>query len=234
MAIDQQDRVFMQALQQAVARVGALECGDETRGWRDAALGLLESARSGFASIVREEDREEREADEALELLKLATRGVDEAFMRLTHALELGLSQRRMSFGGFEDSVMHDLSRFLNRFHAGEFESLRPDEAVAALEQARGFAEGFVPQEHWAAIMPGVELALDQAVAARDVAAAEGAEAVVAYGQLVEGRAIARVCYLTARDLVSAALRFEGAHDRLDLTIPPIADALASAPGEFI
>lgn len=233
MAIDQQDRVFMMALQQAVARVAALECGGETRGWRDAALALLESAKAGFADLVREEDREEREADEALEVLKLATRGVDEAFVRLTHALELGLSQRRMSFG-FEDSRMHDLGRFLNRFHAGEFESLRPDEAVAALEQARGFAEGFVPQEHWAAIMPGVERALEQAVGARDVAAAEGVEAVAAYGRLVEGRAVARVCYLTARDLISAALRFEGAHDRLDETIPPIADALVSAPGEFV
>ena len=37
---------------------------------------------------------------------------------------------------------------------------------------------------------------------------------------------MARVCYLTARDLVSASLRFEARHEDLDTIIPPISDIL--------
>ena len=208
--------------------VRGFEATEATRPWMESAVGILESAWEAFEALVHREDIEELEAHGALAELRGARRGLDRAFEDVLAALDIELGELRLSRQEGSQQVQTELAHFLNNYHGGEFESLRTRQAMEVAEQARAHLEQLDGPQ---AVRARVERALESVRAAREVAAGEGAEAVSAYTELVEGRSLARVCYLTGRDLVSAALRFDGVHDELDELIPPIADVVAGQRG---
>lgn len=227
MAVDREDEVFLEVLRRSITaqQEAGLSAGTEL--WRKESRALLESAIEAFEELVSREDVEEDEAHEALRVMREARRELDDAFFELLAALDIRLGEERLSTSHDEEALL-GLAQFVNRYHGGEFESLR---AQGALRQAqRGVELG----EEWGA--PRAHGArMSQAIArmsqAREQAGAEGAEAVTAYADLVEGRSVAKICYLASRDLFSAALRFEGRHDELDAVMPPLSQIFASFHG---
>ncbi len=218
MAISEQDSRLIDALRQSLQSVAAVEFSEYTLPWVRSALGLLETTSDEFSKFVEREDVEEIEAHEALAALRASRADLNDAFSHAVSALDIELAQRKIA--GKLSRQDAALANMLNRFHGGEFESLRDG---AALAQARAAADFFGGHPE---ICARVLAAADTMDAARRSAATEGAEAVEAYADLVDARSAARVCYLTARDLVSAALRFEGREDALHDAVPPINEVL--------
>lgn len=223
MAIDRDDEYLLRALNESMERVEALELMEVTGEWRQTAIALLSSATQEFEELVHREDLEELEAQEALALLRDTRQGLDRAFQDALSHLDIYLGEQRLKHDPSHQEALNTLAHFLNRFHGGEFESLRTRQAISVAQEASdllhrlGLGEG--------ATQP-LEERLNAITHARASAGDEGAEAIQAYAELVEGRSVARVCYLTARDLLSAALRFEGRHEELNALIPPIHDIL--------
>lgn len=229
MAVAKADVTLLEALEQSAARVSELELTPDTEKWLSEAEGLLRSAHGAFAELVAAEDVEEDEAHEALDDLRAARSELNQAFEDLLAALDIGLGERRLGPPREAEAVAHEtqLAHYLNRFHGGEYASLRDNMARTVIEHGVGFVSEFVSEAHRERVEREVREALDHLEGAKERAASEGAEAVAAFGELVSGRSIARVCYLTARDLVSAALRFEGRHAELDDVVAPLADVTA-------
>ncbi len=218
MGVDREDEHFLQVMTRSMARIEGGEFLPATEVWRREAVNLLTSAREALQAFVEREDIEEIEAEEALQILSQSRRDLDARCFDILAALDIRLGELRLAHQqGMEE--LRPLAQFLNRYHEGEFESLRH---VAALSQARhAYALGI----HWSAdeeVCQALDEAANAFESAREAAAKEGAEAVSAYGELVEGRSLARICYLSARDLLSAALRFEGRHDELEELMPPL------------
>ena len=218
MAISEQDIRLIDALQQSLQSLSAISFSEYTVPWVKSALGLIETTSEEFRAFVEREDVEELEAHEALAALRASRAGLNAAFSHAVSALDIELAQRNLAGELSRQDVA--LANMLNRFHGGEFESLRDG---AALAQARAAADFFGGHPE---ICSRVLAAADTMDAARRSAATEGKEAVEAYADLVDARSAARVCYLTARDLVSAALRFEGREDELHDVVPPISEVL--------
>ncbi len=219
MPIAEQDRRLIVALSHSLEAVSSIDFADYTRPWVESALGLLEMASDEFSKFVEQEDVEELEAHEALTGLRQSRADLDQAFSQAVSALDIELGERKLAGELSRQDVA--LAHMLNRFHGGEFESLRDGAALAQARAAADFFGGGHP-EICARVLDAAN-AMDEA---RRSAATEGAEAVEAYAELVDARSVARVCYLTARDLVSAALRFEGRDDDLDVAVPPINEVL--------
>jgi hypothetical protein len=222
MARDRDDEFLMTALEESQKRVAALDISDGTRPWVDTANELLQSASQAFKELVEREDLEELEARQALQVMREAKRTLDKTFHEVIANLDIVLGKSRLAPDANREQQMA-LAHFISRFHQGEFESLRTRAAVKTADEALGFLQEYEPSSQAASAL---EAAIDALESAREAAGDEGAEAVEAYGELVEGRSVARVCYLTARDLVSASLRFEARHEELDTIIPPISDIL--------
>lgn len=223
MAIDRDDERLLEALTTSIEQVGALEVSELSRGWVASASDLLVSTHEAFKALVEREDLEELEAHDALGGLRRARAELNRAFGDATAALDIRLGELRLAHDESSAEACRALAHFLNHYHGGEFESLRARKAKQVAAQAYELI-----RDHGASSLVGsrLERAIDGVERSREEAASEGAEAVTAYGDLVEGRSVARVCYLASRDLVSAALRFEGRHEDLDEVIPPIADVL--------
>lgn len=222
MARDRDDDLLLAAISESQERVSKLDVNDGTRPWIDTANELLTSASGAFMELVDREEFEELEARAALKVMREAKRTLDARFAQAIASLDVALGQARLSRTG--DLEQHTaLAHFISRFHQGEFESLRTRAAVKTADEALGLLRQQDPDSQVAAAL---EASIDALEAAREAAGDEGAEAVEAYSELVEGRSVARVCYLTARDLVSASLRFEARHDELDTIIPPISDII--------
>lgn len=221
MAIDRDDEVLLAALEASVERVGALDVSPDAEVWRASAHALLMSARDALSELVRREDLEEIEAHDALGGLRAARARLNAAFSSATASLDIWLGEARL--GDHAAPEADQVAHFLNQYHAGEFSSLR---ARAASSVASTAVELMNVVDASATHRSALELAISGLRSAREAAADEGAEAVTAYGDLVEGRSVARVCYLTARDLISACLRFDGRRGELDEVIAPICDLL--------
>lgn len=221
MAIDRDDEVLLAALASSVERVGVLDVSAEAEVWRASAYALLMSARDALTELVRREDLEEIEAHDALGGLRDARARLNTAFASAIVALDTWLGEARL--GEQQTPHVERVAQFIDQCHAGEFSSLRTRAASSVATTAVELMEAV---DASATHRAGLELALEGVATAREDAADEGAEAIEAYGDLVEGRSVARVCYLTARDLISAALRFDGRRGELDDIIAPITDLL--------
>ena len=75
-----------------------------------------------------------------------------------------------------------------------------------------------------------VDTAIQKAREAKDKATSEKAGAVQALSELEQVREAARERYLSARDLVSAALREAKQHDKLTQVMPGLTDVLSPRP----
>lgn len=220
MGKDLEDIRFLEVMRQSLERLEGSESGGDTARWRQSALELLRSAEQGLHELVEREDLEEQEAEEALQALKVTRRELDLEFFRVITALDVRLGELRIS-GEMEPEELIALGQFLNRYHDGSFRGLRSAAAISQAQRAYELAVHYrVPGDEVERISERVEYMR----AALSSTTKEGAEAIEAYGELVEGRSMARVCYMTARDLVSASLRFEGEHERLDWYIPSLGD----------
>lgn len=222
MARDREDEVFLGVMARSLKRLDEETFSRDTTRWTQEARALIESAREGLLHLVRREDLEEEEAREALERMQQCRQALDEAFTRILAALDIRLGEIRLARASLpQDDVLVGLAQFLNRYHDGGFESLRSQAAISQSKRAHDYALHYEAHEE---ATSGLREAMANFEGAFDTTRKEGAEAVEAYGELAEGRSMARVCYLTARDLMSAALRFEGRHDRLDWFMPSLAE----------
>ena len=224
MARDREDEVFLEVMVQSLKRINEGDFSQDTQRWSQEARALIESAREGLLHLVQREDLEEEEASEALASMQHHRQQLDEAFSRQLAALDIRLGEIRIAQdASARDDYFVGLAQFLNRYHDGGFESLRTQAAISQARRAHDYALHYGAHEETMHQLRDALSGLEQALS---TTRKEGAEAVEAYGELVEGRSMARVCYLTARDLMSATLRFEGCHDKLDWFIPSLADVL--------
>ena len=224
MPIDQQDLDLLERLSQAVAGLRPLPLSEATAPWQRSALALLESAYQELYTLVRQEDVEEAEALEAMQQVRRARKALDLVFADLIAALDMMRAERLLGHLQGDDQTQA-LAHFLARYRDGHFQSLRDAQAVSALKQGLEFL-ALVPASSMRQTLEDSALEAERALKlARMAAANEGAQAVDAFAQLVDGRSLARVCYLTARDLISAALRFEGRHEELDALLPLLDEA---------
>lgn len=218
MAVDREDEHFIEVITQSIDRLEGGAFSDATALWRKESHSLLRSAGSALSDLVAREDIEEIEAQEALRVMRQSRGVINTHFFDVLAALDIKLGELRLAHKS-EADTLKPLAQFLNRYHEGEFSSLRH---VAAVSQARRACE---LGAHWRADAGACRQLSDSVDAfeqARADVGKEGAEAVSAYGELVEGRSLARICYLSARDLMSAALRFEGRHDELESLMPSL------------
>lgn len=220
MPIDQQDFELLEQLNGGYMRVSQLELSESTLPWQRSALSLLESAYAEFKSLVEREDIEEAQALEAMQGVRAARQRLDMVFANLLAILEVMHGEGRLTDEPRPSGGEDELGAFLARYAPGQFESMRDAQALKALDAGVALLGGARRSELRQSLEEEAQLARQGLKVARMTASAEGSEAVEAYAELVDGRGLARVCYLTARDLVSAALRFEGRHDELDLMLP--------------
>jgi hypothetical protein len=224
MPIDRQDTRLLETLEASWHRTGELEPSELTASWLASARELLHTAMDAFRTLIHREDIEEIEAMEAMTQLRDARQQLSHSFHNLLDALDQELLNRRVSHQ--PDELSQEAAHFMHDYQRGEFSSLRPNVAYDEACYARELLRRLGGQERRAAELERAQRAIEALEAARRVAGAEGAEAIEAYAELVEGRSVARVCYLSARDLVSAALRLDGQHDQLDAIIPPLSHIL--------
>lgn len=221
MAVDEQDERLLETIEASWSRAGELMPSELTAAWLSGARELLQTARDAFRALVEREDLEEIEAMEAMATLRLRRQELAQRFNRLLDAIEQELLNRRSAQLPL-DELTREATHLLHDNQRGAFLSLRPHELVEEVTYAHELLRRLGAQQRRAEELDDTLRALQALEAARRAAGAEGAEAVAAYAELVEGRAVARICYLTARDLISAALRLDGQHDQLDATIPPL------------
>lgn len=224
MPIDQQDFELLEQLSAGYMRVSQLELSESTEPWQRSALSLIESAHAEFKSLVEREDIEEAQALEAMQGVRAARQRLDMVFANLVAVLEIMHGEGRLEPAPSEGAEEGALAHFLARYTPGQFESLRDAQALKALEAGVSLLGGARRSELRQSLEEEAQQTRQGLKVARMSASAEGSEAVEAYAELVDGRGLAKVCYLTARDLISAALRFEGRHDELDLVLPFVDD----------
>jgi hypothetical protein len=228
MAVDAQDKRLLDALDASWHSTGELEPSELTASWLASARELLKTALDSYRDLIRREDIEEIEAMDAMGALRASRNMLSQSFKSLLDAIEQELLNRRAAQLP-ADELTQEAAHFLHDYQLGAFASLRPEAAYEEASYARELLRRLGAQERRANELERAHRAMEAIESARRVAGAEGAEAVEAYAHLVEGRAIARVCYLAARDLVSAALRLDGQHDQLDKIIPPLSIVLDEA-----
>lgn len=225
MAIDIQDQELLSQLAQSIKSLGALEVSEATVPWCKSAMALLQSAHAEFEAMVDQEHREESEAHGAMAQMEQARRELDALFVDILAALDVMLGQHQLSHKAHDTNHV-EVTHFVNRYHAGEFEALRDVQALHVVREASGHLALCLDEDLKSRLAQQLDDVVFRLKSARMSAVNEGSEAVDAYGDLLEGRSIARVCYLTARDLVSAALRFEDRHEELDGVMPPMRDVI--------
>lgn len=218
MPVDQQDLELLGWLDRGYERVGGLALSMSTQAWQRSALALLESAQQEFAALVEREDIEEAQALEAMQQVRIARRRLDQLAAELFAMLELLHAERQVGRAPGQGGAQ--LGQFLASYAQGQLAQLRDAQALEVFQ----LALGFIHELPSSPMLQDVESRSNQAIAAYEQArknvASEGAEAVDAYAELVDGRSLAAVCYLTARDLISAALRFDSRHEELDNVLP--------------
>jgi hypothetical protein len=221
MPVDEQDKRLLETIEASWCRAGELMPSELTAAWLSGARELLQTAQESFRALVEREDLEEIEAMDAVQVLRQRRHELAQCFTRLLDAIEQELLNRRSAQQPL-DELTREATHLLHDNQRGAFLSLRPHELVEEVTYAHELLRRLGAQHRRAEELDNTQRALEALEAARRAAGAEGAQAVAAYAELVEGRAVARVCYLAARDLISAALRLDGQHNLLDATIPPL------------
>lgn len=225
MAIAVTDTRLLEGLSSAVQSVKGLDLSGNADAIRDIAVQLLQENLDALKAAVAKEDKEEVEALEADLKLSDHRSTVDEAFSRLYLALHSGVLARRLAGDG--DTDVEDLSHYLNSQSPSSFAASGLDRAIAGLERARGYADKYVPDAVRDDVNGFVDAAIEKAREAKDKATSEKAGAVQALSELEQVREAARERYLSARDLVSAALREAKQHDKLAQVMPGLTDVLS-------
>lgn len=218
MAIAVIDTRLLEGTREALHGARALDLPGRAAAIRDLAVALLSESHGALQAAVAAEDAEETEALEAEHDLRTHRAALDDAFGRLYFALHAGVLARRAS--GALDADAEELSHYLDRESPSGFAATRLAAAISQLERARGYADRYVPEAFRADVLPRVDAALDGARAAHTRVTHERAAAVQALARLDAVRDSSREAYLSARDLLSAALRLAGQHDSLGQLMP--------------
>ncbi len=192
---------------------------------RDLAARVLEEGNSELKTAVEQEDREEVESLEARRELQRERAGMDEAFTRLYLALHGGILQRRLAGDPGQDAK--ELMGYLSSQNPSLFASATLATGLSALKRARAFADRYVPDNYREAVTAFVDSAVERVETAKAKYETEEVEAIQSLANLEKARQRATEKYLTARDLVSAAMRDSGQLDKIGQVLPPLRDVLS-------
>lgn len=220
MAISRQDRALIQSLREAENRLANAQPGnDRTGALRAVVAQLVAEARQTLSDAVATEDQEDTEAQAAAQARQDAFDAVRAAYGRLYAGLTAGAALAVMR--GEEGPEARKLRVYLGSDAPSKLAESGLGQIRATVEAARVFVDRFIPEADRDALKQDVDQALAAADAAEKAYGKESVEAVEARTALFRARESVRVSYLAARDLLSGALRLEGAEDRLNVMLPP-------------
>ncbi len=218
------DTRLLEGLAAAVKNTQSLALTGHAAGIRDIAVGLLKEGLGAFEAAVAAENRAELDALEDEHDLPERRVALNEAFGRLYLALQSGVLQRRIK----GQPEPQDLSHYLTQNTPATFAAIGLDRAIEGLDRARGFALPYVPTN----IQDGLSSVVDDAIAKARAQREKVMQTQSGDAQLTELERIrehARERYLSARDLVGAALREAKNYDALPEVMPGLTDVLAPA-----
>ena len=229
MAVAVTDTRLLEGLTNTIQSSKALDLSGNAAAIRDIATQLMAEDLAALKAAVEKEDKEEVQAVEAAHALADHRTTMDEAFSRLYLALHSGILQRRLA--GEEGAEVEDLSHYLSQQNPSSFAAASLERAIAGLERSRAFADKYVPDNVRDEVNSFVDSALQKARAAKEKSTGEKAEAVQALGDLEKIREATRDRYLSARDLIGAALREAQQHDKLPQVMPALREVLYPTSG---
>lgn len=229
MAISKQDRRMLAALRAATTRLRTAASTTELAAQvRAIALTVVETAADQLGAAVEDEDVRDVRAERAVDARVRAFEDLESAYRRLFAGLTLGVSLARVR--GEETDEVAQLKVYLSETPPSRLRAAGFGHGLQTVRTALRFLDDFVPESERAGLREVVEAALAHADEAFSEAERRKQEAADALSTLQEARAHAEAAYLSARDLIAAALRMEGRRDRLNAVLPTLVSVKSGPP----
>lgn len=181
-----------------------------------------------LAGAIVREDKEDTEAQEALEARQQAFDGLRDVYARLYAGLTGAVAMAVMRGEPSDDA--RKLRKFLGDQPPSRLSTAALGNIRQTVESADAFLDRFIPAADLTPMRDALRKARAEAEAAEVRHGKESIEATDARTALFAARDRSRDLYLSARDALSAALRIEGHLERLSLVLPAY-DRLRRVPG---